>query len=261
MGPLRRVRPPRLRLTVSVPAGVIFAGAISAVGGGARSGSSAAAPPPACASTLNGGVAAASPPRWEPVAIADLTVTSGRIDTAGGALALRTPTIRALVGTAPRRAIEASFVYRGPTEETAPLASGEPRRQFGLKLRARDTCNVVYVMWHVAPTVGIHVSVKSNPEVRGHADCGDRGYVNLVPTCSRPDLRPISVGARRTLTATLAGDELAVLADGALVWNGKLPTSALAFDGPVGIRTDNGVFDVVVRVGAPPARPEPPLRP
>jgi hypothetical protein len=41
---------------------------------------------------------------------------------------------------------------------------------------------------------------------------------------------------------------LRVEVDGALAWRGTLPAEAFAFDGPVGIRTDNGRFAVDLRV-------------
>ncbi len=183
----------------------------------------------------------------------DLVVTSGRVVSAGahGLLALRDPVIRALVGTAPRRSIEIAFTYLGPTARTEPLASGELRRQIGVKLRARDTCNVVYAMWHVEPDAGLHVSVKTNPRSRTHAACGADGYAGVPPVWTRSDLPPIRTGHRRTLTAILDGDELVLNVDGAPAWRGRLPASALAFDGPAGLRSDNGEFDLVLSAGPP----------
>ena len=37
---------------------------------------------------------------------------------------------------------------------------GELRRQFGLKLRAQDACNLVYVMWRIEPASKLVVSIK-----------------------------------------------------------------------------------------------------
>jgi hypothetical protein len=186
-----------------------------------------------------------------PVVPRDLIVTSGTIAADGDRLLLRVPTIRATLGRVPRAAVEASFVYRGPTTATAPLASGEIRRQVGLTLRAQDGCNVVYVMWHVAPTAGIHVSVKSNPGQTDSAVCGDHGYITLTPSWARTDLAPIGVGQARVLRATIVGTELRVDADGAPAWRAVLPTAAFAFDGPVGVRADNAELDVTLRASAP----------
>jgi hypothetical protein len=197
---------------------------------------------------LAGGLAASvarTAPTWQQVRRADLVVTSGTVS-GDPELRLRDPTIRAMVGQAPRSGIEAKLVYLGASAVSAPLASGELRRQFGFKLRAKDGCNVVYAMWHVEPDAGIHVSVKSNPDAG--ADCGDRGYENVTASSARGDLPPLAVNQKRTLTARIVGGELEVDVDGAAAWRGTLPPQAFAFDGPVGIRSDNGQFNVTLRV-------------
>lgn len=157
------------------------------------------------------------------------------------------------------RSAEIAFRYRGPSAFDAPLANGELRRQIGLKLRAQDTCNVVYVMWHVAPKPGVAVSVKRNAGRSTHAACGDGGYVNLTsePGLARaPLVTPdapddTNAGTPRlphVLRADLDGHTLRVTADGIVVWRGELPPAAFEFDGPAGLRTDNGTFDVELRV-------------
>jgi hypothetical protein len=182
------------------------------------------------------------------VGLSQLTVTSGVVRPAGAAgLALRSATIRAVVTRGAGSEAEAAFVYQGPSQDMAPLASGEVRRQFGLKLRARDTCNVVYVMWHIEPTSGIHVSVKSNPGKTEHSQCGDQGYLNVAPSWWRRDLPNIRAGERRVLRASIDARELRVTVDGAPAWVGTLPPEALTFDGPAGMRSDNGDFDVELR--------------
>jgi hypothetical protein len=47
------------------------------------------------------------------------------------------------------------------------------------------------------------------------------------------------------LSAHLIGQELAVKADGAVVWQGTLVPEVLSFTGPVGLRSDNAgvIFD------------------
>ena len=89
--------------------------------------------------------------------------------------------MRALAPGSTGDAAELAFVYRGPSREETRLASGELRRQIGLKLRARDTCNVVYVMWQLEPEPRILVSMKRNPGLSTHAGCGAGGYVTLEP--------------------------------------------------------------------------------
>jgi hypothetical protein len=138
-----------------------------------------------------------------------------------------------------------AFTYQGPSQLTVPLASGELRRQIGLKLRAQNTCNVVYVMWHVAPTGGVYASVKSNPGQSTHAACGDRGYINLKPTW-QAQVAPIQPGEPRSLSASIDDDVLRVSVDGVPAWEGTLPAVSMALEGPIGVRSDNGDFDLTL---------------
>lgn len=177
------------------------------------------------------------------VRVAELRVESGRIEeTSSTAFSLRHPCIRATAGTRGSPEAQMAFVYRGPSREVEPLASGEVRRQIGLKMRAKNSCNALYIMWHLAPTNGIFVSVKSNPGQSEHAQCGDRGYLNLVAR-GRRALPPVEEGERHTLRARLEGEWLRVDADGVASWEAHLPPEAFAFDGPAGIRSDNGFFE------------------
>lgn len=186
-----------------------------------------------------------APALLEPVPLSELSVTSGVVQAQGATgLALRSPTVRAVVRGPTRDDVEIAFTYRGPSHDDAPLASGEMRRQIGVKLRARDTCNLVYVMWHIEPTSGIRVSVKWNPGQTRHDQCGDHGYINVAPSSWRRDLPPIAVGEKRTLRARIDGKTMHVIVDGAPAWEGSLPAEAFSLDGPVGLRSDNGEFDV-----------------
>jgi hypothetical protein len=135
-------------------------------------------------------------------------------------------------------------MYLGATSSETPLASGELRRQIGIKLRSQDTCNVIYVMWHIAPKPGIEVSVKSNAGMHEHEQCRDHGYAFLRPTFRELNLRAIKAGLWRVLRASIHAEEIRVSVDGQLAWRGALPPQAFSFDGPVGLRTDNGKFDV-----------------
>jgi hypothetical protein len=199
-------------------------------------------------------LAGARTPALAPVRPRELQVTSGSI-VAGAAeqFGIRSPTLRAELGTTPRSAAEIEFVYRGPTQTDAPLSSGELRRQIGLKLRAQNTCNVVYVMWHIEPARGIVVSVKNNPGQTRHAECGAGGYSFLEPLQAEP-VAPIRVGEPHVLSAAITGDELHVEADGVRSWTGRLPPSVFTFDGPVGLRSDNGDFDVTLRAAVAPVK-------
>jgi len=168
---------------------------------------------------------------------------SGRLLLAGTGFRVRDPVFRAIAPETSGLVARIVFTYRGPSQGVAPLASGELRRQIGLKLKARNTCNVVYVMWRIAPSAGIHVQVKSNPGRRTHEECRDLGYRTVVATWRR-DAPVLEAGQRRVLTAEIEANVLRVAVDDVPVWEGALPDSVLASDGPVGVRSDNGDFDV-----------------
>lgn len=207
------------------------------------------APPPSGDASGSGEAPGGSGPAHALVAFeaGDLRVTSGTIESEGpGRFSNRSPTLRAWLGSTPRSAAALEFVYRGPTLEAAPLASGELRRQIGLELRARDTCNVVYVMWHIEPSPGIVVSVKSNPGQSRHSECRDRGYSFLQPVTS--ETAPlVAPGQPHVLAAAIRGRRLHVSTDGRESWVGELPVAAFEFDGPVGVRSDNADFSAALR--------------
>jgi hypothetical protein len=173
----------------------------------------------------------------------DLRVTNGAVVVLrNGALAIDTPSSRAVVRDgsmgATDQAAEIRFRYLGPSKADKPLASGELRRQIGLKLRAADSCNVIYVMWHIAPDTRIAVSAKRNT-AHSHAQCGVHGYEAIAPHRQIAP-RPIRKGEMHTLRAELRGRALAVIADGKLVWQGVVAGQLPA--GPPGFRTDNARF-------------------
>lgn len=140
------------------------------------------------------------------------------------------------------RAARVHFTYGGASESTAEFASGKFRSQIGLKLRARDSCNLLYVMWRVEPEQRIVVSKKANPGDNIHAKCGNQGYQDVAPTSiTNPPL--VQPGEAHVLGAYLEKSELYVFVDDKLVWKGDV--GELGFDGPAGLRTDNGVFTQV----------------
>ena len=182
-----------------------------------------------------------------PVSRGTLCVTEGAIEAAPtGRLTVSVSKMRAYVNLLTPQIVEAQFTYLGGTKNETRLGSGELRRQFGLKLRAQDACNLVYAMWRIDPESKLVVSIKSNSGQHASADCGNRGYRNIKPRHSVPVpvLRP---GEPHTLRAEMRGDELRVFVDNALVWEGPLGPDALAFDGPVGIRSDNAHLELELR--------------
>jgi hypothetical protein len=191
---------------------------------------------------------AASPAPDHLVSPSELCVTAGHVRaTRGHGFFVDAAGMRAVVAGSNGASAEIAFTYHGPSSSLAPLANGEPRRQMGLKLRAKDTCNLVYVMWRLEPTSGIFVSVKHNPGMSTHAECGAGGYLNVKPSAVRP-LPPIRRGEHHVLRADLDGARLRVTADGVPAWEGVLPPEALDIDGPAGVRSDNVAFEFDLRV-------------
>jgi hypothetical protein len=199
------------------------------------------------------GTATAQPPARESFVVArgSLCVTEGAIEkSARDRLMVNVPKMRAYVNSPPSQSIEARFTYLGPTTEESRLGSGEIRRQFGLKLRAQDPCNLVYVMWRIDPESKLVVSVKRNSTEHTSAECGNHGYQNIKPRHSMavPRLRS---GDTHTLRAEMNGQELRVLVDDAGVWEGSVGPEALGLAGPVGIRSDNARLEFDLKAGEP----------
>ena len=192
--------------------------------------------------------------KLEPVSSDELCVTEGAIaKLPGQRFSVSVPKLRAYLNAQTAQSVEARFTYLGSTENEARLGSGELRRQFGLKLRAHDACNLVYAMWRIEPESKLMISVKSNPGQHTSAECGNRGYRNIKPRRSVqvPILNP---GDAHTLRAEMNGAEMKVFADNLLVWDSSVGDDALTFDGPVGIRSDNAKLEIELRAGQSLAR-------
>jgi hypothetical protein len=108
------------------------------------------------------------------------------------------------------------------------------------------TGSLVYVMWHFSDPQGIAVSVKRNPGKQTHEQCLDQGYINDIKPRTSAPAPHVAVDQPHTLSGSMTGSELRVIADGKVVWEGDLGAVALEFDGPTGLRSDNAhvVFDI-----------------
>jgi hypothetical protein len=195
-------------------------------------------------------------PAWQQIDRGRLCVTNGVVSAlAGDRLAIDAPSSRAIVqaGTenAADQTAEISFQYLGPSRDSRPLASGELRRQIGLKLRAQDSCNLIYAMWRIEPVARVVVSIKRNAGLHTHGQCGARGYINFKSQ-DRGELPPLRPGEAHKLRAELHGKELTVTADDKIAWQGSLGSEMALPVGPPGFRTDNARFTLEYFTAASP---------
>lgn len=179
-----------------------------------------------------------------------LCISEGSLaDAPGRRFTVDVPKMRAYVNRyTTTQEIEARFTYLGPTENESTLGSGEMRRQFGLKLRSQDPCNLVYAMWRIEPKSELVVSVKTNPGQHTSSECTNHGYRNIKPALKKP-IPELHLGDEHSLHAEMNGDRLRVLVDDLVVWDGDLGSEVLNLNGPVGIRSDNAHLEFQLQVG------------
>ena len=187
-------------------------------------------------------------PSWIETTQSELKVTLGAVtQTKSGYLTVVGSKERAQRKTGTHQDAMLQFRYRGPSEATSKLASGGFVRQIGLKMRTKDTCNLLYVMWRIEPVEEIAIMIKSNPGKSNHSDCGAGGYINVA---SIP-LKDIGVTAtsqeahrlRAKIDEKNGEFKLTVDVDEKTIWSGDLDPKIIApINGPVGFRSDNGSF-------------------
>ena len=183
-----------------------------------------------------------------------LCVTEGSLKQAQNSeVSVNVPKMRAYVDHETTDFAELRFTYLGATATQVPLASGANRQQLGLKLRAADACNLVYVMWRIQPTSVLVVSVKRNDGQHSSSECSNHGYHDLHAEFSSP-LPPLKPGDTHSLRARIDADELRAFVDGRLVWRGHLQSAVAGLSGPVGIRTDNARLSFKLGVENVPGR-------
>jgi hypothetical protein len=160
------------------------------------------------------------------------------------------------------------FRYRGPSRGSKRLASGELRRQFGLKLRAKDSCNVLYAMWQFYPREQIVLSMKRNRGKSTSKQCGAQGYTSLATarasalqsarnTATAHRLTAVIVKEGKTTYADVYADSKRVIHKQA---TGAFGVFLAQVEGPAGFRSDNASlifkFKAAERQLASPTRPD-----
>lgn len=174
-------------------------------------------------------------------------ITRGKRAFDGPRLTIEEPTVRVVAPASHGDAAALRFTFNGDSDKKVALASGQVRRQLGLKLRAGDGCNLVYVMWRLDPTPFVEVQTKINPGSHDHDDCGAGGYTKVKAVRSEAP-PPLRTGTTHTLAAEIIGDELTARIDDKVVWRGRLADDARALEGPAGLRTDNVAIDAELLV-------------
>jgi hypothetical protein len=183
-----------------------------------------------------------------PVGLDALCVTHGALAVAGGRAQISEASVRAFARGSDGDRAALRFRYAGRAEKVSALGSGAVRAQLGLKLRAQDGCNLIYVMWRFEPKAELVVQVKRNPGAHTHAECGTGGYTRIKPARSAP-VAAAAPGSEHLLEATIEGETLTARIDGAEVWKGALPDAARELaGGPAGLRGDNVAADVELSV-------------
>lgn len=181
-----------------------------------------------------------------PIDAEDLCVSLGALQRPpeGGLWVNRDAQLRATLPASGGNQASISFRYLGRTAQEVLLGSGSQRWQLGLKLRAADTCNVVYVMWRFGTPSSVVASVKDNPGQHLHAECENRGYRNLLPLWSLPVREP-ELASVHELSARIVADVLEVSIDARPVLRAALDGGSVPERGPSGLRSDNVSFELI----------------
>ncbi len=178
-----------------------------------------------------------------------LNVSSGEIsETSSGVLKISSPNPRAVTRTGSPQHAVLRFRYLGPSEKTRRLASGLLRRQIGLKLEAEDSCNLIYIMYRISPSPALSVQLKHNPGMHSHSQCGNKGYSSLL----EKTLPAINDNSLHEIAFERDGELLNITVDGAVKASLVLPPEALELHGAIGLRSDNGNFEVELFAGTLP---------
>lgn len=181
-----------------------------------------------------------------------LHTTLGRLEWTGQVWVHTGPKLRATFPRSRGDSAALRFKYLGGTRETVALKSGQTRRQLGLKLRARDSCNVLYVMWRF-DTEGIVVQSKSN-RVSRHEECGNDGYHTLRPYWAIP-VEPPEPNSTHELAARIDAAGVEVSVDSRVVLRANLHPGFVPATGEAGFRSDNVRFELRAFIAVVPGWP------
>jgi len=139
--------------------------------------------------------------------------------------------------------VKLEFSANSLNKEVVPLDSGEERRQIGIFMRAKNQCNLLYVMLRFeGEKINTVVQKKTNENQSTHSECGSNGYETLKPK-HQELTNAITYGKPYILNAVIEKSQLSVYLDKTLVWFGGVDLSDLPLIGYAGIRADNIEMD------------------
>lgn len=166
------------------------------------------------------------------------------------------PQTRGTIELNQKDALQLCFKIKKNQQQVSLLASGRERRQVGIKLKAQDSCNTLYVMWHFFPRFEMVISEKINSSQHVHQQCGNKGYHVLkrlplehLTNSILPPLNELNDADRfYLLQARLDphSQHLSVYLNYQLLWTGPVHQQWGHISAPVGLRTDNMQIDFAV---------------
>jgi hypothetical protein len=153
-------------------------------------------------------------------------------------------------------ATELHFSITSPTTATTDkLASGAERHQWGIFVRAKDQCNLLYFMFRLDDSqmkddefaAFFVVQEKTNPSQSAHEDCGNSGYKTVAG--SFPAASPIRIkkGTKHVLLVKDSGSELLAYLDNKMIWQLQASQLDLPAQPYVGVRSDNVVWEFLFK--------------
>jgi hypothetical protein len=178
--------------------------------------------------------------------ITELEVTSSSLtELEPTTLSINDPSTRATLKTGIAQVACLQFRYLGPTSNRVASGSGTEFHQIGLKLRSKDPCNLIYVMWRIQPTQELVIQTKRNVNQSTSEGCHNQGYT----TVARIPFQPFLTGQLYEFMAWVQTDpggnsEVCCWVNWQEVLRAPIDSAFIQdVNGLRGIRSDNGQYN------------------
>jgi hypothetical protein len=179
-----------------------------------------------------------------PIKFSELKVTKGIVtEIAPDEFLVETPSLRGTVSTQIDTIACLKFRYFGVTDKRDKSGDGYEHHQIGIQLLAKNSCNLLYVMWRLQPEELV-IKVKHNPGQTKHSECGNHGY----HTIDRMPYPGFQIDEPHELLASIsdidsANIKLQVWIDQQVALQTQIDRALLHnTPGVPGIRSDNGKY-------------------